>query len=177
MKTAFSHNRGFTLVEIIVVIIVFSIAAVGVLGTYQQTMRHANDPVHNARAVKLAQAYLEEILGKRFDENGGQGGVPRCGSADAGSQLCSGAFGPDGGEGSRDLFDDVDDYDGLDIPTATDAQGNVLTGYTGYRVQVQVVNAGNELVGLNNVEAKRVDITVTTPRGYDFNFSGYRVNY
>ena len=171
------HQRGFTLVEIIIVIVVFSIAVVGVLGTYQQTMRHANDPVHNARAVKLAQAYLEEILGKRFDENGAQGGVPRCGSADAGSIACSGAFGPDAGEGSRDLYDDVDDFHGLDITPPTDAAGNALNGYANYRVQVQVASAGNELVGLNNVEARRVDITVTTPRGYDFNFSGYRVNY
>ena len=176
MNTVQRMNRGFTLVEIIVVIVVFSIATVGVLATYQQTMRHAADPVHNTRAVKLGQAYLEEILGKRFDENSAQGGVPRCGSMDAGAQLCSGAFGPDG-EGSRDLFDDVDDYHGFDVSPPTDVNGNVLTGYASYRVQVQVVRAGNELVGLNNVDAKRVDITVTTPRGYDFNFSGYRVNY
>ncbi|HEB58024.1 MAG TPA: type II secretion system protein [Gammaproteobacteria bacterium] len=169
-------QAGFTLVEIIVMIVLVSIAMVGVMAAYQHAMRHGADPVHQTRALKLGQAYLEEILGKRFDENTGQGGIPRCNSTDAGAQPCSSTFGPDGGE-TRDLYDDVDDYHGLDLSPPTDANGNALTGYNGFRLRVQVVNAGNELAGLNNADAKRIDVTVTTPRGNDFQFSGYRVNF
>ncbi len=168
---------GFTLVELLVLIVLVSIAMAGIMTVWQHSQRHAADPLHANRAVKLGQAVLEEILAKRFDENSGQGGVPRCGSTDPGAQSCSTTFGPDAGETSRALYDDVDDYHGLDLTPPTDINGAALTGYANYRLRVSVAAAGGELSGLNNDEAKRIDVTVTTPRGHDYEFSAYRVNF
>jgi MSHA pilin protein MshD len=170
-----NYNDGFTLIEIIVLIVFVSIALVGVLSAYKHAMTTAADPLHNTRALKLGQALLEEIIAKRFDENSGQGGVPPCNSA--GAPACSGVLGTDPGEVFRYQYDDVDDYHGMDLLPPTDINDNVLTGYAAYRVQVAVGNAGTELVDLGAADAKRIDVIVTTPRGYDFTFSAYRVNF
>ncbi len=168
-------NSGFTLIEIIVLIVFVSIAMVGVLAAYQHAMTTAADPLHNTRALKLAQAMMEEIIAKRFDEFSTQGGVPPC--TPAGPPACSAGLGPDVGETFRRQFDDVDDFNGLNLFPPKDINDSDLTGYAGYRLQVAVSNAGTELVGLNAADAKRIDVTVTTPRGYDFVFSAYRVNF
>ncbi len=100
-------TSGFTLIEIVIVIVFISIAMVGVLSAYTNAMRNSATPMHQIRAIELAQAYMEEILSKRFDETSGQGGLPRCGSSDTGSLACTSAgnFGADSGE-TRSLFDD-----------------------------------------------------------------------
>lgn len=169
---------GFTLIEIIIVIVFISIAMVAALSTYTHAMRNSATPIHQIRAVELAQAYMEEIINKRFDETSGQGGIPRCGSSDINSILCTnaGSFGPDGIE-TRSIFDDVDDYHGLNDFPITDSLGNTRAGYDNYRAQITVTHAGSELNSLNNADAKRIDIIITTPIGNTFEFSAYRVNF
>ncbi|MFV1982854.1 MAG: prepilin-type N-terminal cleavage/methylation domain-containing protein [Thiohalomonadales bacterium] len=169
---------GFTLIEIVIVIVFISIAMVGVLSAYTNAMRNSAAPMHQIRAIKLAQAYMEEILNKRFDEASGQGGLPRCGSSDTGSLACTsvGSFGADSGE-TRSLYDDVDDFHGINEQPPIDSLGNVRTDYDNYRTEISVSYAGNELSSLNNVDAKRINIIITTASGTSFNFSAYRVNF
>ncbi len=174
----FKRVTGFTLIEIIIVIVIMAIAMASVLSAYTYSMRNSATPMQQIRAVELAQAYMDEILNKRFDETSGQGGLPRCGSSDTGSLGCTSAvnFGAEAGE-IRSLYDDVDDYNGLNDPVLIDSLGNVRTGYDNYSVQITVSYAGNELSSINNNDAKRIDIIVTTANGTSFNFSAYRVNF
>jgi MSHA pilin protein MshD len=99
------------------------------------------------RAMEIAQAYLDEVMTKRFDENSGQGGVPRCDSTDTGAQPCSATLGADDPpEDERRKYDDVDDYHGLShSPPQLLSAGTALDGYGGYGVTVEVVLAGSEL--------------------------------
>jgi len=169
---------GFTLVEIIITIVFISIVMVGVLTAYTNTMKTSADPLQQIRAVELGQSYMDEIFSKRFDENTGQGGIPRCGSSDAGSIVCtpSGSFGSDAGE-TRSSFDDVDDFHNLSEIPPLDSLGNTRTGYDNYDVQITVNYAGNELAGIANNDAKRITVTTTTPKGDSYSFSAYRVNF
>ena len=76
------------------------------------------------------------------------------------------------------LFDDVDDYDGLDEqPPTSIVDGSDLTNYNSYRVQVSVVYAGTELGFADNRHAKRITLNVTTPLGNTLPVSVYRVNF
>ncbi len=177
---------GFSLVEMVVTLVVMAVVFAGVALVFYNTVRRSPEPVLNMRAAALGQAYLDEILTKRYDENSGQGGIPRCNSTDPGSQPCSASLGPDVSPTnapaleSRAEYDDVDDYNGLDESPPIDALGNVRTGYTNYRVRVTVVYAGTGAngLGLANVQdAKLVTVTVTSPLGDNMVFSGYRVNY
>ncbi|MEW5791783.1 MAG: type IV pilus modification PilV family protein [Pseudomonadota bacterium] len=173
---------GFTLIELIVFIVIIGVALGGVLLAIDHAARHSADPMLQTRAAELGQAYLDEILPKKFDQNtGNDGQTPRCGSTDPGSLPCSTVLGPEGGE-TRPTFNDVDDYNGRNDSPPVDALGNVLDGsndhpdYRGYSVAVAVSYAGADL-GLPNTEAKRVTVTVTTPQGDTFPFAAYRTNF
>ena len=81
---SYGCRRGFTLVELVIAMVVISIALSGVLMVMNYTTAHSADPMIQHQAVAIAEAYLEEILLKPYAD-------------------------PDGvdGEGSRALFDDV----------------------------------------------------------------------
>lgn len=171
------QNSGFTLIETVIVIVFISIAMVAVLSSYTHAMRSNADPMHQIRALELAQSYMDEILNKRFDNNSAQGGVPRCGSSDPGQLACtvSASFGPDAE--TRDRYDDVDDYHATNDSPPRDSLNNIRFGYDGYRVQVTVSYAGTELAGIALNDAKRIDIVASTAKGDNVSLSAYRVNF
>ncbi|MEM7363991.1 MAG: type II secretion system protein, partial [Pseudomonadota bacterium] len=128
------------------------------------------DPLITHRAVLIAQAYADEILGKRFSESTPVGGVPPATDA----SVCT--VGAEGGE-SRPTYDDLDDYDGLsDSPPALQSDTD-FSRYDGYTVSVSVTCAGTALGFANNHDAKSVSITITSPDNRTAVFSLYRGNF
>jgi MSHA pilin protein MshD len=87
---------GFTLMEVMfaVSILAFSVAALTQAVVSGQS--HTYEAMHASRAMALAEAMIDEVLSKPYDDPEGD--------------LVAG---PDAGESSRDLFDNADDYDGL----------------------------------------------------------------
>lgn len=170
---------GFTLVELLVFIVVVAVGLTGTVLVINRSVLLAPEALMRTRAMELAQAYLDEITTKRYDENTGQGGVPRCSSVDPGSQPCTpaGSLGPEGE--SRATYDDVDDYHGTDDRPPQNATGTALDGYDDYRVQVTIEYAGTELgyPPADNIHAKRVTVTITTPFGTSIPVSVYRTNF
>lgn len=171
-----TRQRGFTLVELIVFIVVVALAITGVVLVISRTVTQAPQALIQTRALEIAQAYLDEIATRRYDENTGQGGVPRCDSSDPGAQPCSAVLGPEPGE-TRATYDDVDDYHGLDDSPPVDVAGNPFPGYDDYRVQVSVAYAGTELGLSSDRLAKRVTLAITTPLGNTIPVSVYRGNF
>ncbi|MBI1423916.1 MAG: prepilin-type N-terminal cleavage/methylation domain-containing protein [Gammaproteobacteria bacterium] len=170
-----SRCQGFTLIELVVLIVVLGLALTGVTLVINHVVQKSPEALVQTRAMDLAQSYLEEILQKRFDENTGQGGIPRCDSTDTNALACSNTLGPD--SESRNQFDDVDDYNGVNDQPPVTATGTVVNNYDGYRVQVSVSYAGTELGYSDNRRAKRITVSVTTPLGNVIPVSAYRVNY
>jgi len=168
-------QKGFTLVELIITLMLISIAVLGISYALGFGLRHQSDAIWQIKSVALAESYLEEILARRFDENSPSGGVPPCSPA---TTACSTVF--DDSE-SRADFDDVDDYNGLDDSPPKDAQGNVRSGYDGYRVQATVRYADAAEVtafGLDDVtDAKLITITVSSPTRAGMSFSVIRGNF
>ncbi len=87
---------GFTLMEVMfaVMILAFSVAALTQAVVSGQS--HTYEALHASRAVTLAEAMIDEVLSKPYIDPDGDV-----------------TAGPDAGEGSRDLFDNADDYDGF----------------------------------------------------------------
>jgi MSHA pilin protein MshD len=171
------NPRGFTLIEMVVLIVVLGLGLTGVTLVVNQTVQQAPQALVQTRAMELAQAYLDEILQKRFDEQSGQGGIPRCDSTDNMQSPCSSTLGPESGE-SRGTYNDVDDYNGLNEQPPVDATGTPLSqSYNSYRVQVSVSYAGTELGLSSSRAAKRITVNVTTPLGNVIPVSAYRVNF
>ena len=147
------NDRGVTLVELIIAMVVISIALTGVLLVINYTTLHSADPVLRHQAIAIAEAYMEEICLKDFSD-------------------------PDGGgvEANRALFDDVADYNGLNDNGAVDQNGNAIAGLGNYTVGVAVINqqfgpAGAQVNGL------RIDVTVTDPAGESLTLTGFRADY
>jgi len=98
-------QRGFTLIEVILVILVLSIGLTGVL-TYVTQAAQDSAYAHNVSvATTLAQDLMEEIRSKCWDESA-TATVPCAGA------VAPSVIGADGGEG-RAAYDDVDDYNSL----------------------------------------------------------------
>ncbi len=181
--------KGFTLVELIIGITVFSIIMMVIIGLIGPQSRLSVEPIWQVRASELAQSLMSEINARAFDNNLANSSTgERCNE----SIPCtaSGNLGPDAGE-SRAQYDDIDDYNGLNESGATilSAQGlpvlyNGESLYTGFSVAVQVYyddnedgvndDAGGSGAVIGNV--KRIVITVTTPGGEAITFSSYRWN-
>lgn len=134
-----NRQHGISLIELVAVIVILAIALTGATLSISSAVRRSADTLLETRAVALAQSYLDEILGKRFDEHSAPRGIPPC-------RDCTDEqdFGPDLGE-TRATFDDVDDYHGLqegfdlDPPAPLrDSEGEVREGYDNFRVAVSV---------------------------------------
>jgi len=167
---------GFTLIEIIVGIVAFSIALSIVSQLITPTEEQSADQIHQIKAAELGQALMDEILGRAFDENSDMAGSKdRC--DETGQPACSlkASFG--GGEEGNDraLFDDVDDYDGYSAHE-TSTGSSLDDGYGSFQINV-VVNYDGATLGLANGLAKRISITVTTPLGTDIEFAAYKANF
>ncbi len=179
-------NRGYSLIEMIVVIMVLAIALTGVSLMINQAVQQSPAALVQTRAMELAHSYLDEILARRFDENSRQGGYPRCDSTDldfdgTAMPACSAVLGPDIIPSTllpenRNEYDDVDDYHGINDDPPVSALGVATTNYGSYSVSVTVSYAGTDL-GLANSRAKRITVSVTTPLGNSLPVSAYRVNY
>lgn len=144
--------RGMSLVELIVAIVVISVALAGVMIVMVRNTGASADPMIWHQAVAIAEAYLEEALTKDFTD-------------------------PDGtnvGE-TRASYDNVADYNFTDVG-ARDQSGSLTSGLGSYTVQIQTA-----FEALNNIPAAgnaiRVQVTVTMPTGDTVIVSGYRTNY
>jgi len=145
-----SNKQGLTLIELIIAMIVLSVALVGVLSVINYTTLHSADPVLRHQAIAIAEAYMEEITLKNFTD-------------------------PDlDGEVARNLFDDVDDYNNLPDTVVRNQAGAAIGALAGYSVSVVVTSPG---FGSPAIPGFRIDVTVTDPAGESLVLTGYRADY
>lgn len=150
------RDQGFSLVEVVVLIVVVGAALVGLLLIFQNTVRASADPQVRKQAVAIAEALVDEILLTSY------GALP--------------------GTGARANFDDVDDYAGYTTAGGMkDIQDNPIPGLEAYNVSsvtVAVVTLNDTGAVLTPVtEAKRITVTVTGPQDFVFSLDGYRLRY
>ncbi|ASP37175.1 MSHA biogenesis protein MshD [Bacterioplanes sanyensis] len=157
-------QRGVTLVELVITIVIISIALVASIASFSVITGRSANAMVQSRALELGQLYLDEILARRFDEGSDPTGIPpytgACRITDDGE--------------SRGQFDDVDDFHNLndDPPALIDLPAD--TDYNGYVVDVRV--SCDSGVGSNG-DAKLITVTVTAPNGSQSRFSVYRGNF
>lgn len=163
---------GYSLIELVITITLTSIVMVIFFTVFSQNQKNSATPVMQVKAAQLAQAYMEEISLKRFDENSPSGNNLRCGETSA--PACSVALGPE--SESRNQFDDIDDYNGLSDFPPVDALNNVRAGFDNFGVTVNVAYAGTDF-GLPNQNLKRITVTVTVSNNDTFVFTQYKGNF
>ena len=147
------RQAGTTLIELVIAIVIVSIAASAVLMALSMTVGYSADPMLRHQAVAIAEAYLEEIFLKSFDD-------------------------PDGvdGEANRTLYDDVNDYNGLVDVGARDQFNAALTGLDDYTVTV-AVTASSALPSIASTDLFLISVTITHAADINFTVSAYRANF
>ena len=175
---------GVTIVELVVTIVILGIALAAVAGMLGTGLSQSSNTLIETRAIALGYSYLEEIMGKRYDERTPKTGTPPCFGLSGGNRCTAEAsFGPDGGE-TRPRYDDVDDFHALaqgqgETDPLEDAEGNTRNGYENFRVEVTVRYGGDDTVlGLTETDAKFIIVNVqNTALNLDWEFSAYRGNF
>ena len=162
---ALKQQRGVTLIELVITIVLISIAISGVVGVFSLVVGRSADTLFQSRTTAIGQAYLDEILSRRFDQSTGTGGVPPY----------DGTCRVQPGGGDRDKFGVVDDYDDINGESPQLASGDFGVEYSAFSVSVAVTCSGSEVsVG---EDAKRIDVTVNPPQGPEMVFTAYRGNF
>jgi len=146
-RTNLFLQRGVSLLELIVFLVVVSIASSALLATFSYSASHNADPIIHVRALELAQAKLDEILALKYDANTPTGGIPACDST--GGVPCNNLTDSD--------MNDVDDYNGVSD-----------TPYTGYTRKV-TVTVGNNL--------KLITVTITAPKNVTLTLAAFKANF
>ena len=141
-------QTGVTLIELILSMVIISIALTGVLTVMNLTVRHSADPVIQHQSLAIAESYLEEILLQSY---------------------ANPAIGYSGLDRSR--FDDVDDYNGLNDTGVKDQLGHSVGTLANYNVTVSVTTPVTLAEG---IKAKKITVNVL---GFNAVFSLKLVGY
>lgn len=168
-------QRGLTLVELIVFIVIVGVALAGVLTVLNHTVRHSADPMIRKQALAIAEALMEEALAQPFtwcdpdDPNAATATGPADCTVPEGIGVETVAGNTDTRPSNTSPFDNVSDYHGL--TTTTNVAGGGAATYTAsVTVEEAVLN------GIAASEALLVTVTVTAP-GETIRLQGYRTRH
>ena len=190
------RQRGFSLVELLVSMIVIGVGLAGLMSVIPVAIRTSTDPLITKQALTIAER-LGAPLGLTINAKGAVPGdhalcVPSRMMFDPLHTLFTEAMlseisgkpfaNPTNGfagaatQANRALFDDVSDYNGYSsVGAYAIAGGAPIAGLTGYNVSVSV--AGTALSGATAVDSLLITVTVTYQGGTSVSVSGYRLNY
>jgi MSHA pilin protein MshD len=160
------RQRGLTLIELTIFIVIVSVGIAGLLSVLNVTARASADPVAPKQALAIAQALLEEITLMPYTYCDPDD--PQAASASAaviGPSGCAATIespGPEGGEvrfSPSAPFDNVNDYDGYTLSGIRDIAGSPVAGLENFAVSVRVVAAA--LGSIPATDALRVSVSVS----------------
>jgi MSHA pilin protein MshD len=197
--TLIKQQLGVTLVELIVFIVIVSVALAGVLKTLEITNRGSVDPMLSKQALAIAESLLTEIEQQPFtycdpdDANANTAtSTASCTGGASNSQDKGGAAltSPTPSTESRystiNPFDNVADYGGFAMPDANCAgicnpgSTTPIPNLTGYSANVTITRAGNAApyTAITSADAVlKITVQVTGPANTIVSLTGYRVRY
>ncbi len=166
ISTVESKQRGISLIELIIFIVIISIALTGILLVMNQVTRHSADPLIRKQAIAAAESLLEEIELQDFSMPSGV--VATSGTVDASNRTAG--------------YHIISDYHNGDF---TDGSGNggiaSINGSTILANYSASVNVQSPLPadwnGVLAASAALITVTVTDPQGTPISISGYRMAY
>lgn len=118
------RQRGITLIELIVFIVIVSVGLAGILSVLNLTTRHSADPMIRKQMLAIAEGLMDEVAAQPFTWCDPDDPVAAT-AMNVAACATPEAIGAEGGEtrgGAVTPFDNVNDYNGL---------AGITTGITG----------------------------------------------
>ena len=174
-----SRERGFSLLEAVIFIVVLGIGIAGMAVLYNQLTLSSVDPLIRKQALAIANSLMEEIQLRAFTYCDPDDPLVFTAASPAGCGTPEG-IGVEGGETryADPRFDNVSDYHGFSMASIVDANNNPVAGLTGYSASVSVANAGGDFPGGIPADAALlVTVTVAGPGNVSVSLQGYRLRY
>lgn len=180
---------GVSLVELILFIVIVSIAVAGILLVMNKVTAHGADAVIHKQSLAIAESLLEEVELMPFTYCDPDDASAVSATSPAGCTTPE-ALGPETIGGVTEdrygtlapavnaQFDNVSDYNGFSMPAGggiKDIAGNAVAGLNGYAAQVTV--AQSALGTVPGTESLQITVTVTGPDGTTVTLDGYRTRY
>ena len=157
-----SRQQGMTLVELVIAIVVVSIAVTSVMGAMATIGGRSADPIVLMQAQAIAESYMDEITAKAYtfpDAN------PTCIKPIT---------------KTRATFTLVCDYQGLNDAVPYNSNGDNIAELGAYTVAVAITKVPNtvEIIPVTDpiLDAVKIAVTVTSPKG-PYTLVGYRTRY
>ncbi len=175
-------QRGVSLIELIVYIVVVSVALAGILLVMNLVTRSSADPLVHKQALAIAGSLLEEVELMPFTYcDPDDASAVTAQSAVVGGTGCATtveAMGPEPGEarGSTTTpFDNVNDYAGFSMAAGAVTDITGTPAVAGYAASIAVANSALDVVPAS--ESLHITVTVTGPDGVPVTLEGYRTRY
>lgn len=182
------RQRGLSLVEQIIFIVVVGVGVAGVITAFFVSTRGSADPMIQKQALAIAEAVMEEVQLQPFtycdpdDDNAATAtSVGGCAAANENNLAPEGVDTPPTGPaetraGADRPFDNVNDYNGFSMgPGISNISGIAIAGLEGYTASVTVANQALGAIGAT--ESLLITVTVTGPGNTTVALNGYRTRY
>lgn len=157
-------QQGMTLVELVIAIVVVSIAVTSVLGAMSSISSRSADPIILVQSQAIAESYMDEITAKAYT------------FPDA-NATC---IGPLPTTKTRATFTLVCDYQDLLDTVPRNSEGINIAGLAAYTVAVAITKvpgtAEMSPATTPALDAVKIAVTVTSPKG-PYTLVGYRTRY
>lgn len=182
------RQHGVTLVELIMFIVIVSIALAGILQVMRMTTANSADPLRRKQALMIAEALLEEVRQAGFTYCDPTS--PNVDTARSSAEcVLKEDFGIEAGTPALRPFDNVNDYGaagGAAVASFNDASGALADALgrrmdvSGYSATVAVIpdTLGDIPAGAGaDSDALRIRVTVSYAGGDPVVLDGYRARY
>lgn len=189
---------GVTLVELVVFMVIVSVALVGVLKVLEITNKGSVDPLVRKQAISIAESLLLEIEQQSFtlcdpDDASAAAALTTADCAGGavssqdkgGAPLASPTPMTESRYSATAPFDNVADYGGFSMPDANcsgicgPGDNTPLIGLSAYTAAVTITRVGGAapFSGLPLSAVLKVAVRVTGPANTDVTLTGYRFRY
>lgn len=177
-------QRGMTLIELIVFIVIVSVAVTGILAVFNVSVRASADPLIRKQMLAVAEAMMSEITLHPFTYcDPSDGNVRFANAADTAAGNCTTPASPPAAGGKTRYsaatpFDNVGNYQGFTMTPDTRDLTNTVS-LAGFSVSVAVTEVGGGAGSLSGLAASAVlQIAVTVSHGADtLTLTGYRFRH
>lgn len=174
------RSSGLSLIELLIFVVIVSIALAALLQVFLQAGKASADPQVQRQALAIAEALLDEVELMPFtfcdpdDAN-----LESAAASNGCASQNEASMGPEAGETryTSPQFDNVNDYNGFTMSGIRDLTNTAVGGLSGFSASVTVAPSALGSISQGSGDALLITVTVTGPKGTSISLQGLRTRH